>query len=88
MPNGDLEKHVDFFGHPMTMRALPIHMGGRLGEHLGQSIANARINHIVPPWSQKKGVIGGRQFRLWGSWHPARRLQVETLCSGSLVISR
>jgi uncharacterized damage-inducible protein DinB len=54
MPDSDLEKHIEFFGQPMTMRGLLIHMGGHLREHLGQSIAYARVNHIVPPWSQKK----------------------------------
>lgn len=54
MPDNDLEKQVDFFGKPITMRGLLIHMGSHLSEHLGQSIAYARINHIVPPWSQKK----------------------------------
>src|SRR5580658_6800632 len=37
-----------------AFRALLIHMDEHLGEHLGQSIAYARVNHIVPPWSQKK----------------------------------
>jgi uncharacterized damage-inducible protein DinB len=54
MPDGDLEKHVEFFGQTITMRGLLIRMGDHLSEHLGQSIAYARINHIVPPWSQKK----------------------------------
>jgi hypothetical protein len=54
MPDSDLEKRIDFFGTPMTMHTLLIHMGGHLREHLGQSIACARVNHIVPPWSQKK----------------------------------
>jgi hypothetical protein len=54
MPDSDLEKHIDFFGQSITMRGLLIRMGDHLSEHLGQSIAYARINHIVPPWSQKK----------------------------------
>jgi hypothetical protein len=29
-----------------------IAIGGDLHEHLGQMIAYARINHIVPPWSK------------------------------------
>jgi len=54
MPDSDLEKHVEFFGQTITMRGLLIRMGDHLSQHLGQSIAYARINHIVPPWSQKK----------------------------------
>lgn len=54
MPDSDLERHVDFFGQTITIRGLLIRMGDHLHEHLGQSIAYARINHMVPPWSQKK----------------------------------
>lgn len=54
MPDSDLEKRVDFFGQPITLRGLLIQMDSHLSEHLGQSIAYARMNHIVPPWSQKK----------------------------------
>jgi hypothetical protein len=54
MPDSDLEKHVEFFGRTISMRGLLIIMGDHLHEHLGQSIAYARINNIVPPWSQKK----------------------------------
>jgi hypothetical protein len=54
MPDSDLEKHIDFFGQPIATRGLLIRMGDHLSQHLGQSIAYARINHIVPPWSQKK----------------------------------
>ena len=54
MPDADLEKSVQFFGRSMTMRALLILMGNHLNQHLGQSIAYARVNHIVPPWSEKK----------------------------------
>jgi uncharacterized damage-inducible protein DinB len=52
MPDSDLEKRVDFFGTPMTMRGMLIHLDEHLGEHLGQAIAYARVNHIVPPWSR------------------------------------
>jgi hypothetical protein len=54
MPDSDLDKSVDFFGKPTTMRAVLILMPEHLGEHLGQAIAYARVNHIVPPWSEKK----------------------------------
>jgi hypothetical protein len=53
MPDSVLEKRIDFFGTPMTIRGLPINLDEHLGEHLGQSIAYA-LNHMVPPWSQKK----------------------------------
>lgn len=53
MPDADLEKHVDFFGQTITIRGLLIRMGDHLSQHLGQAIAYARVNHIVPPWSRK-----------------------------------
>lgn len=54
MPDADLDKSVDFFGRPITERGLLILLGEHLGEHLGQAIAYSRVNHIVPPWSEKK----------------------------------
>lgn len=53
MPDADLEKSVQFFGRPVTLRGLLIIMGDHLSEHVGQSIAYARVNQIVPPWSKK-----------------------------------
>jgi len=53
MPDSDLEKPVDFFGRTITTRGLLFSMGNHLHEHLGQAIAYARVNQIVPPWSQK-----------------------------------
>ena len=50
----DLAKEVNLFGRETTVR------GGYLGvlshahEHLGQSIAYARTNGIVPPWSARQ----------------------------------
>ena len=54
MPAADLEKSVQFFGRPITMQGLLILMGNHLHEHLGQAIAYAGVNRIVPPWSQQK----------------------------------
>lgn len=54
MSDADLEKSVQFFGRPTTTRGLLIFMGNHLNQHVGQAIAYARVNHIVPPWSQPK----------------------------------
>ena len=54
LPDADLNKHVDFFGSSITMHGLLIRMGDHLSEHLGQSIAYARVNKIVPPWSRPR----------------------------------
>ncbi|HUM13903.1 MAG TPA: DinB family protein [Myxococcaceae bacterium] len=52
LPDAELGKTVDFFGRPMTKRALIIAAVGHYQEHLGQSIAYARSNGVVPPWSK------------------------------------
>jgi uncharacterized damage-inducible protein DinB len=48
----DLDQEVEVFGQPLTLRLLWIGHGGHLHEHLGQLIAYARVNGVVPPWSQ------------------------------------
>lgn len=48
----DLEKPVKLFGNPTTQRGVLMTIVSHLHEHLGQSIAYARMNGIVPPWSR------------------------------------
>ena len=43
---------VDMFGQPSTQQGLWILTTTHLHEHLGQAIAYARMNGIVPPWSK------------------------------------
>ena len=52
LSDGDLEKKVKFFGREMTQRQLLVHILNHMHEHLGQSIAYARINGVTPPWSK------------------------------------
>jgi uncharacterized damage-inducible protein DinB len=52
LPDADLDKKVEFFGHPMTARAVLLRLVGHDNEHLGQSIAYARANNVIPPWSK------------------------------------
>ena len=52
IPDADLDKMVNFFGHDLTNRAVLIILDGHLNEHLGQLVAYARSNKIVPPWSK------------------------------------
>jgi len=40
------------FGRDLTTPQIATLIGGDLHEHLGQLIAYARMNHIVPPWSK------------------------------------
>lgn len=48
----DLNQEVEAFGQKFSRRALFLLIGGHNHEHMGQSIAYARMNGIVPPWSQ------------------------------------
>jgi uncharacterized damage-inducible protein DinB len=52
VPDADLEKKVNFFGSEITERRLLIHLLEHMHEHLGQSIAYARMNGVTPPWSK------------------------------------
>jgi uncharacterized damage-inducible protein DinB len=47
----DLDKTASVFGNTMTYRNVLITAIAHLHEHLGQSIAYARVNGIVPPWT-------------------------------------
>ena len=38
--------------NPLAVTDIALGIGGALHEHLGQMIAYARMNHIVPPWSK------------------------------------
>ena len=52
-PDADLDKKVKVFGgSEMSERALIMVMGNHMHEHLGQSIAYARMNGVTPPWSK------------------------------------
>jgi uncharacterized damage-inducible protein DinB len=54
MTNADLEKTVEFFGSKMTVRSLLMALLNHTHEHLGQAIAYARSNGVVPPWTAKE----------------------------------
>ncbi|MGD8277668.1 MAG: DinB family protein [Gemmatimonadota bacterium] len=47
-----LKESVSLFGGQMTVQALWVMEVGHIHEHLGQSIAYARSNGVVPPWSR------------------------------------
>lgn len=52
--DADLDKKVSFFGHEMSERAVLMVVIGHNNEHLGQEVAYARANNVVPPWSKKE----------------------------------
>jgi uncharacterized damage-inducible protein DinB len=51
----DLNKEVEFFGMKSSLRNFLVSGIAHLHEHLGQSIAYARMNKVVPPWSKNEG---------------------------------
>ncbi len=50
--DGNLAEGVKFFGRDMTRQKVMIITLSHLHEHLGQLIAYARSNNVVPPWSK------------------------------------
>jgi uncharacterized damage-inducible protein DinB len=54
MSDADMAKDTKMFGKPATYETVLFTMANHMHEHLGQSIAYARVNGIVPPWSKKE----------------------------------
>lgn len=52
MTEEQLNTKIEFFGDEMTQRQVMLILGDHAAEHLGQLIAYARMNEVVPPWSQ------------------------------------
>jgi hypothetical protein len=52
MPDAKLNDPVEVFGQKNTNRGMWIMTVTHLHEHLGQLIAYARSNNVVPPWSK------------------------------------
>lgn len=51
---GDRDASVKMFGRDTTKQGAAFTLLFDQHEHLGQSIAYARNNGVVPPWSQPK----------------------------------
>lgn len=49
--DADFERTVKLYGNDTSRRNVYMMMLNHLHEHLGQSVAYARMNGIVPPWS-------------------------------------
>ena len=52
LSDNDLQARVKLFGREMTKQGALMLILGDQHEHLGQSIAYARSNGVVPPWSK------------------------------------
>ena len=55
VPEADLGRAIKLFGHDATVRDAMMVLVTHAHEHLGQSIAYARMNGVVPPWSAQGG---------------------------------
>jgi hypothetical protein len=54
LSDADLDKPLKMFGEQTTYRGAFILITGHTGEHLGQSIAYARMNGVVPPRTEEQ----------------------------------
>ena len=52
MPDSNLDKSMDWFGGKNTERGILLFIVRHTAEHLGQSIAYARMVGVVPPWTE------------------------------------
>jgi uncharacterized damage-inducible protein DinB len=52
MNDADLDKSLDWFGGKNTERGILLFIVRHTAEHLGQSIAYARMVGVVPPWTE------------------------------------
>lgn len=52
MPEEEFEAATELYGRTVTKRAVLLQLITHMNEHLGQQIAYARSNGVVPPWSQ------------------------------------
>jgi uncharacterized damage-inducible protein DinB len=54
LSDADADKPQKMFGRQTTLRGSFLLITGHFGEHLGQSIAYARMNGVVPPWTEEQ----------------------------------
>jgi uncharacterized damage-inducible protein DinB len=52
MPVTQLEKSTRLYGRDVPQWAVLLQLVAHMNEHLGQSIAYARANNVIPPWSR------------------------------------
>jgi uncharacterized damage-inducible protein DinB len=56
LSDADLEKRVKFFGDEAPIAEVLFHTANHQHEHLGQLIAYARMNGVVPPWTAERAA--------------------------------
>ena len=52
MPVSKLQEQTELYGRTVNGQAVLMQLITHMSEHVGQSIAYARVNGVVPPWSQ------------------------------------
>lgn len=52
MPDSKIEAETELYGNTANGQAVLMQLITHKSEHVGQSIAYARMNEIVPPWSE------------------------------------
>lgn len=52
MPDSKLQEQTEMYGRTVNGQAVLMQLITHKSEHVGQSIAYARMNGIVPPWSE------------------------------------
>lgn len=62
--DADLEKQVKMFGQTTTVRNVLLTLLGHIHEHLGQSIAYARTNHVTPPWTAEQEARSKKSMKM------------------------
>ena len=86
----DLEKPANFFGEQTTVRRVYLRIFAHANQHMGQAIACARINGIVPPWSRPKNELAVARSVSVAAQREARAEPEETCtirpCSASQLI--
>lgn len=58
LPDSDLQKPIKIFGRDALVAEAMLGIASHDHEHLGQSIAYARMNGVVPPWSAAENQRG------------------------------
>ena len=58
LPDSDLQKPIKIFGRDALVAEAMVGIASHDHEHLGQAIAYARMNGVVPPWSAAEGQRG------------------------------
>jgi uncharacterized damage-inducible protein DinB len=56
IPDSELGEEKAFHGEQTPLGEILFNISVHMHEHLGQSIAYARMNGVVPPWSAKEGA--------------------------------